>query len=69
MWLGLYSIDMGQQTQLMNQRHGDTKVDCWRGCGDWSGNLSEALIEETANGDGVNWICPECGTLVGTADY
>lgn len=52
----------------MNECYGDKVVSCSK-CDEWSGPLKEAYIAETANGNGVNWTCPECEKLVGTTNY
>jgi len=52
----------------MNARHGGSDARC-SNCNKWAGTLGDAEIQETVNGNGVNWTCPECGKLVGTANY
>jgi len=60
---------MEQTTTAMQDNYGHVDVDCTRGCKNWSGKLKNADVQETQNGNGVNWTCPECGQLVATENY
>jgi len=53
------------------QRYDDTQASCTAslGCKEWEGVLGDCDTQETQNGKGVNWLCPDCGKLVGTANY
>jgi len=53
----------------MQNDYGHVAVDCTRGCSEWEGKLEQATIQETENGNGVNWMCPNCGKLVATENY